>query len=571
MDAANQQQQQQQETRRTSKGRQKIEIKRVEKESNRYVTFSKRKNGLFKKATELSTSLCGAETAVIIFSEHRKLFSCGQPDVDQVLDRYLAETERVPNNFPSLIKNNVENQLANKQEYAESLKRLEEEQTVAKMIGSMNNMNGGGFWWDLPIDNMEQDELEAYRESMEELKKNLIARLGLIESTPAFQRFAVRSSRRIDDISNMAAKKKQELAEQVSKNFEPHQKESRKRRRKNEAETSSKYFQWQLLLYQEKQTTCATPTRCLNSRYLSHCTAASSNPPLPLPRSVLPLVGGIQSLPQITQRFLFSTSIPTTTPTVVDSEISKNTEEAKSNGDEKSGDSKHQDDKNNARRTVRRGPISWLSFLFLAATGAGLIWYYDRMKKQRIEAINKSSAIVKVGPSAGKPEIGGPFNLIDHDGKPVTEKDFMGKWTMIYFGFTHCPDICPDELQKLAAAIDKIKEKAGFDIVPVFITVDPERDNVEQVREYVKEFHPKLIGLTGSLEEIKRTARSYRIYYMKTSEEDSDYLVDHSIIIYLMDPNMELVKFFGKNNDADALADGVIKEMKQYKSKKATS
>ncbi|KAJ6303490.1 hypothetical protein OIU77_017381 [Salix suchowensis] len=155
------------------------------------------------------------------------LFSCGQPDVDQVLDRYLAETERVPNNFPSLIKNNVENQLANKQEYAESLKRLEEEQTVAKMIGSMNNMNGGGFWWDLPIDNMEQDELEAYRESMEELKKNLIARLGLIESTcnalnvcfgwnhiggllqlvhpasPAFQRFAVRSSRRIDDISNM--------------------------------------------------------------------------------------------------------------------------------------------------------------------------------------------------------------------------------------------------------------------------------------------------------------------------------------------------------------------------------
>ncbi|KAJ6316075.1 hypothetical protein OIU78_019370 [Salix suchowensis] len=109
--------------------------------------------------------------------------TCNALNVDQVLDRYLAETERVPNNFPSLIKNNVENQLANKQEYAESLKRLEEEQTVAKMIGSMNNMNGGGFWWDLPIDNMEQDELEAYRESMEELKKNLIARLGLIEST----------------------------------------------------------------------------------------------------------------------------------------------------------------------------------------------------------------------------------------------------------------------------------------------------------------------------------------------------------------------------------------------------
>ncbi|KAJ6750340.1 hypothetical protein OIU85_000925 [Salix viminalis] len=95
----------------------------------------------------------------------------------------LLKQNGSPNNFPSLIKNNVENQLGNKQEYAESLKRLEEEQTVAKMIGSMKNMNGGGFWWDLPIDNMEQDELEAYRESMEELKKNLIARLGLIEST----------------------------------------------------------------------------------------------------------------------------------------------------------------------------------------------------------------------------------------------------------------------------------------------------------------------------------------------------------------------------------------------------
>nr|TKR90241.1 hypothetical protein D5086_0000236210 [Populus alba] len=264
----------QQETRRTSKGRQKIEIKKVEKESNRYVTFSKRKNGLFKKATELST-LCGAETAVIVFSEHQKLFSCGQPDVDKVLDRYLAETERViPDNFPPVTSKNIESQLANKQEYARSLKRLEEEQTVAKMIGNMNDMNEGGFWWDLPIDSMEQDELEAYKESMEQLKKNVITRLGLIEAdnapstfqkpsfpiailsqfnrskqamaggnfmhrvlsyvvnelvvnslanSPAFQRFAVRTSRRIDDISNTAAKKKKELAEQVkdlSKNFE---------------------------------------------------------------------------------------------------------------------------------------------------------------------------------------------------------------------------------------------------------------------------------------------------------------------------------------------------------------
>lgn len=215
-------------------------------------------------------------------------------------------------------------------------------------------------------------------------------------------------------------------------------------------------------------------------------------------------------------------------------------------------------------KPVRGSPVSWMSFLLLLATGAALVWYYDREKKRHIEGINNASEAVKEGPSAGKAAIGGPFNLVDHNGKSVTEKDFLGKWSLIYFGFTHCPDICPDELQKLAVAVDKIK-KSGFQVVPVFISVDPERDNVEQIREYVKEFHPDLIGLTGSADEIKKVARAYRVYYMKTEEEGSDYLVDHSIVMYLMDPNMEFVKFFGKNNDADLLAEGVIKELKQHK------
>nr|GMC95397.1 protein SCO1 homolog 1, mitochondrial isoform X1 [Ipomoea batatas] len=220
-------------------------------------------------------------------------------------------------------------------------------------------------------------------------------------------------------------------------------------------------------------------------------------------------------------------------------------------------------------KPVRGSPVSWMSFLLLLGTGAGLVYYYDREKKRHIEGINSASNAVKQGPSVGKAAIGGPFNLNDHNGKPVTEKDFLGKWIMLYFGFTHCPDICPDELQKLAEAIDKIKSKSGLEVVPVFISVDPERDTVEQVREYVKEFHPNLIGLTGNPEEIKKAARAYRVYYMKTEEEGSDYLVDHSIVMYLMDPKMEFVKFFGKNNDVDSLADGVIKEIKQYKKVKA--
>ncbi|GMH09719.1 hypothetical protein Nepgr_011560 [Nepenthes gracilis] len=218
-----------------------------------------------------------------------------------------------------------------------------------------------------------------------------------------------------------------------------------------------------------------------------------------------------------------------------------------------------------AGKSVRGGPVSWLSFFLLLATGAGIVYYYDKEKKRHIEEISNASNAVKQGPSIGKAAIGGPFNLVDHDGKNVTDRDFLGKWTLIYFGFTHCPDICPDELQKLAAAVDKIKGKSGIEIVPVFISVDPERDNVEQVNDYVKEFHPKLIGLTGNPDEIRKVARAYRVYYMKTAEEGSDYLVDHSIVMYLMGPDMDFVKFFGKNNDVDTLADGVITEIKQYK------
>ncbi|XP_050379255.1 protein SCO1 homolog 1, mitochondrial [Argentina anserina] len=262
----------------------------------------------------------------------------------------------------------------------------------------------------------------------------------------------------------------------------------------------------------------------------------------------------------IYQRYLFSTS--TTASTNQGEPKSKTSENGDSGEGSKSSESHESGD---AGKSVRGGPVSWLSFLLLVLTGAGVILYYDKEKRQHLQDIFNASKEVKQGPSAGVAAIGGPFKLINHDGKPVTEKDFLGKWTLIYFGFTHCPDICPDELQKLAAAVDKIKDKAGIEIVPVFISVDPERDTVEQVREYVKEFHPRLIGLTGNSDEIGSVARAYRVYYMKTTEEDSDYLVDHSIVMYLMSPSMDFVKFFGKNNDVNSLADGIMKEIKQYK------
>ncbi|KAI7730509.1 hypothetical protein M8C21_028831 [Ambrosia artemisiifolia] len=300
--------------------------------------------------------------------------------------------------------------------------------------------------------------------------------------------------------------------------------------------------------------------RLISSYTSSHLIPHHSNPiPIHRPLHQSDLVGSFPRLP----RFL-----STNANAHADSPVKEAASDSKSDqGKQNQSDDSHQSSEQG--KPVRGGPISWLSFLLLVATGAGVVFYYDQEKKRHIEDINASSSAVKQGPSAGKAAIGGPFNLIDHNGRSVTENDFKGKWTLIYFGFTHCPDICPDELQKLAAAIDKIKAKAGYEIVPVFISVDPERDTVEQVGEYVKEFHPKLIGLTGDPDEIKKAARAYRVYYMKTEEEGSDYLVDHSIIMYLMDPNMDFVKFFGKNNDVDALSEGIINEIKQYKKVKA--
>ncbi|XP_010486446.1 PREDICTED: protein SCO1 homolog 1, mitochondrial [Camelina sativa] len=286
-----------------------------------------------------------------------------------------------------------------------------------------------------------------------------------------------------------------------------------------------------------------------------------------LRRSFLTLNCGIERS-KMDQRRLMSTSASDTTTSKSDSgksESKSSDKNEKSEGSESSDGGSNQRNDRGSGKDVRGAPVSWMSFFLLFATGAGLVYYYNGEKKRHIEDINTKSIAVKEGPSAGKAAIGGPFSLIRDDGKRVTEKDLMGKWTILYFGFTHCPDICPDELIKLAAAIDKIKEKSGVDVVPVFISVDPERDTVQQVHEYVKEFHAKLIGLTGSPEEIKSVARSYRVYYMKTEEEDSDYLVDHSIVMYLMSPEMNFVKFYGKNHDVDSLTEGVVKEIGQYR------
>lgn len=155
---------------------------------------------------------------------------------------------------------------------------------------------------------------------------------------------------------------------------------------------------------------------------------------------------------------------------------------------------------------------------------------------------------------SGTALVGGPFSLTDQSGKRVTEKDFAGKYMLVFFGYTFCPDICPTELQVMTAALDSMGPKADK-ITPVFISVDPDRDTPEVLRSYVENFGPRLVGLTGSAEEIAAVAKAYRVYFAKAGKEGSeDYLMDHSSIIYLMGPDGRYVKHFTYTADAPGLA-----------------
>lgn len=212
-----------------------------------------------------------------------------------------------------------------------------------------------------------------------------------------------------------------------------------------------------------------------------------------------------------------------------------------------------------------RGPVSYLSLGLTMATGAGILWWYQQEKSRKLQAISGKAVVV------GQAAIGGPFSLIDSKGKPFTDEELKGKFSLLYFGFTHCPDICPEELEKLADAlniVDKTNKMGRTGIIPVFISVDPERDGPEQVGAYVSEFHPRMIGLTGTPEAVKSAAKAYRVYYTKASlgddGSDDDYLIDHSIITYLLDPEGKFVTFYGRNYTSEEIAANISKHLEGW-------
>jgi protein SCO1/2 len=151
--------------------------------------------------------------------------------------------------------------------------------------------------------------------------------------------------------------------------------------------------------------------------------------------------------------------------------------------------------------------------------------------------------------------IGGPFQLTDQNGKPVTDKDLKGHPTLVFFGFTHCPEVCLTTLFDISEVLNKLGPDAAK-VNAVFITVDPERDTPAALKDYLSSFNPRLLGIGGDAQELATVAKEYRVYYKKVPLKDGDYTMDHTAIVYLMDKNGQFVAPFSlKRRPEDSAAE----------------
>jgi len=183
------------------------------------------------------------------------------------------------------------------------------------------------------------------------------------------------------------------------------------------------------------------------------------------------------------------------------------------------------------------------AFAFLLARGAP-----DAPRAQTATAVQTS----------GQAQVGGPFTLVDHTGKTVTDADFAGKPMLIYFGFTYCPDMCPFSLQIMAGALDRLEPEQAAEFQPVLISIDPERDTPDALATYVGSpaFPDGLVGLTGSPEQVRAAADAYRVYFARIEDDgtQAEYLMDHSSLIYLMDRQGRFVEVFPHGADPARIA-----------------
>ena len=186
------------------------------------------------------------------------------------------------------------------------------------------------------------------------------------------------------------------------------------------------------------------------------------------------------------------------------------------------------------------------------AVGLGAMWLMTRGAGSDDRFAQCRSSQIAGGTAA----IGGPFELVNAQGETVTDTDVITEPTLIYFGYTFCPDVCPLDTTRNADAIDILAER-GQSVTPVFISIDPERDTPEVVGDFAFNLHDKMIGLTGSPEQVKAASRAYKTYFKAHDKSDEYYLVDHSTFSYLVTPQDGFVEFFNRDDSAEVLADKI--------------
>lgn len=188
----------------------------------------------------------------------------------------------------------------------------------------------------------------------------------------------------------------------------------------------------------------------------------------------------------------------------------------------------------------------------LVAVGLAGVWAYTRIAPQSDDAFAQCRASAVAGGSA---TIGGPFTLVDENGATVTDQDVLGSTpALLYFGYTYCPDVCPLDAARNAEAVALLDER-GYDVLPVFISIDPKRDTPEVLKEFTDYLHPRMLGLTGTPDQTDAASKAFRTYYRKQEGDPEYYLVDHSTFSYLTLPEHGFVEFFRRDLPADQMAD----------------
>ena len=205
----------------------------------------------------------------------------------------------------------------------------------------------------------------------------------------------------------------------------------------------------------------------------------------------------------------------------------------------------------------------------LVALSAPLAYWWFQRQHERAAATQSGQKAIMVSEvkKTGEAAVGGDWTLVRTDGVPVTSAEYLGTYPIMYFGFTHCPEICPVELNKMSRVVDEMRRRfPGRKFMPLFVSCDPRRDSLKEVASYLKDFHPDFVGLVGTHEQTRKMCKEHRIYYSSPSpleEDEGDYLVDHSIAMYFFDDRFKFMDIFGSRFSAEEIADVMTKQFSE--------